>query len=44
VQYVISIGEAELAAGTFLVKDMVSGDQQSYSLEKPLEFLKTLKP
>ena len=44
VQYVISIGEAELASGTFLVKDMVSGDQQSYSLEKPLEFLKTLKP
>ena len=44
VQYVIIIGEAELASGTFVVKDMHSGDQQSFSLDKPQEFINTLNP
>jgi len=44
VQYVIIIGEAELASGTFVVKDMHSGNQQSYSLDQPLEFINTLNP
>ncbi len=44
VQYVVIIGEEELANGTFVVKDMHSGDQKSYSLNDPKEFLETLKP
>lgn len=44
VQYVAIIGEEELANGTFVVKDMLSGDQKSYSLNDPIEFLEILKP
>jgi histidyl-tRNA synthetase len=42
VPYVILIGEEELAARSFVVKEMSSGRQNSYSLDTPEEFLKTL--
>jgi len=42
VPFVILIGEEELANGIFVVKDMASGNQQSYALDHPDDFLKTL--
>jgi histidyl-tRNA synthetase len=42
VPYVILIGEQELANNTFVVKDMLKGGQQTYSLNEPEEFYKSL--
>lgn len=42
VPYVILIGEQELANNSFVVKDMVKGGQETYSLEKPEEFYNSL--
>lgn len=42
VPYVILIGAQELEEGSFVVKDMKQGNQKSYSLQAPEEFLKTL--
>lgn len=42
VPYVILIGAQELEDNSFVVKDMKRGDQRSYSLQAPEEFLKTL--
>lgn len=42
VPYVILIGAQELEQGSFVVKDMKQGNQKSYSLQAPEEFLKTL--
>ena len=42
VPYVILIGEQELASNSFVVKNMASGEQNTFSLENPNEFLKTL--
>lgn len=43
VPYVILLGEKELNAGNFLVKNMTLGDQQVYSLENPEEFIRVLQ-
>ncbi|MCP4976368.1 MAG: histidine--tRNA ligase [Maribacter sp.] len=42
VPYVILIGEKEMTANSFVVKNMTSGEQNTYSLENPNEFLNTL--
>lgn len=42
VPYVVLIGAQELENDSFVVKDMKQGDQRSYSLQAPEEFLKTL--
>ncbi len=42
VPYVILIGEQELQQGEFVVKDMKSGTQQSYTLENPEAFINSL--
>jgi histidyl-tRNA synthetase len=42
VPYVILIGEQELANNSFVVKDMLKGGQQTYSLNEPEEFYKSL--
>tara|TARA_R110000868_G_scaffold66877_1_gene198814 strand:- start:2624 stop:4000 length:1377 start_codon:yes stop_codon:yes gene_type:complete len=42
VPYVVLIGEQELANNSFVVKDMLKGGQETYSLAKPEEFLKYL--
>ncbi|MEM8847390.1 MAG: histidine--tRNA ligase [Bacteroidota bacterium] len=42
VPYVILLGEKELNENQFIVKDMKSGEQQSYSLTNPGEFAQTL--
>jgi histidyl-tRNA synthetase len=42
VPYVVLIGEQELASNSFVVKDMVNGGQETYSLDKPEVFLKNL--
>ncbi|MFS4448572.1 histidine--tRNA ligase [Maribacter sp. 2307UL18-2] len=42
VPYVILIGAQELEQGSFVVKDMKQGNQKSYLLQAPEEFLKTL--
>ena len=42
VPYVVLIGEQELANNSFVVKDMVKGGQETYSLEKPEEFYNSL--
>tara|TARA_R110002049_G_scaffold236000_1_gene409220 strand:- start:2600 stop:3976 length:1377 start_codon:yes stop_codon:yes gene_type:complete len=42
VPYVVLIGEQELANNSFVVKDMLKGGQETYSLAKPEEFLKNL--
>ncbi|WP_422860189.1 histidine--tRNA ligase [Flagellimonas sp. S174] len=42
VPYVILLGEKELNAGQFIVKDMTTGNQESYTLDNPEEFFKTL--
>ncbi len=42
VPYVILIGEKEMTTNSFVVKNMASGQQNTYSLENPNEFLNTL--
>jgi len=42
VPYVVLIGEQELDNNSFVVKDMVKGGQETYSLDKPEEFYVTL--
>ncbi|MGJ8659987.1 MAG: histidine--tRNA ligase [Cellulophaga fucicola] len=42
VPYVIIIGEQELADGSFVVKNMEKGDQQTYKLSKVSEFIAAL--
>ncbi|MCW5517116.1 histidine--tRNA ligase [Muriicola sp. Z0-33] len=42
VPWVISIGEQELASATFVAKDMVKGEQQSYKLDDIATFVKSL--
>ena len=42
VPYVILIGEQELEGHTFVVKDMIKGEQKSYSLDNAAEFLGSL--
>ena len=42
VSYVISIGENELATGQFTVKNMESGEQQSYPLSEPGLFIQSI--
>ncbi len=42
VPYVILIGEQELASNSFVVKNMANGEQNTFSLENPNEFLKIL--
>ncbi len=42
VPYVILIGEQEMTSNSFVVKNMASGEQNTFSLGNPLEFLKTL--
>jgi len=42
VPYVIIIGEKEMTNNSFVVKNMASGEQNSFSLANPNEFLKTL--
>lgn len=42
VPYVILIGEQELAANSFVVKDMVRGGQKEYALDEVDRFLATL--
>ena len=42
VPYVILIGEQELESHTFVVKDMIKGEQKSYSLDNAAEFLRSL--
>ncbi|WP_430968034.1 histidine--tRNA ligase [Spongiimicrobium sp. 2-473A-2-J] len=42
VPYVISIGAQELADNSFVVKNMVNGEQQTYPLDNPQAFLETL--
>ena len=42
VPFVILIGEQELASNSFVVKNMASGEQNTFSLENPNEFIKTL--
>ena len=42
VPYVVLIGEQELASNSFVVKDMLKGGQETYSLDEPEEFFKSL--
>src|SRR5690606_2437945 len=42
VPYVILIGEQELAANSFVVKDMVQGGQKEYALDEVDQFLSVL--
>lgn len=42
VPYVILIGAEELVNNTFVVKNMEKGDQKSYSLNRPEEFIQDL--
>ena len=42
VPFVVLIGAQELAEGCFVVKDMNNGNQKTYPLRKPEEFLATL--
>jgi histidyl-tRNA synthetase len=42
VPFVILIGEQELANNSFVVKDMVKGGQETYSLDRAEEFLNNL--
>lgn len=43
VPYVIMLGDKELAENNFVVKNMVSGEQQWYALNRPEEFIRTLQ-
>ena len=42
VPYVVMIGDQELSKGEFVVKNMATGDQQVYPLDKPEGFLSSL--
>lgn len=42
VPYVILLGAEEIKSNSFVVKNMVTGDQKTYSLEKPEEFVQEL--
>ena len=42
IPYVILIGEQELTEGQFVVKNMLKGEQRTYTLERPEEFVETL--
>lgn len=42
VPYVVLIGEQELANNTFIVKDMAKGEQQTYNLDTPENFVNEL--
>nr|WP_298790355.1 histidine--tRNA ligase [uncultured Allomuricauda sp.] len=42
VPYVLMIGDQELSKGEFVVKNMASGTQQTYLLDKPEEFVSSL--
>lgn len=42
IPYVVLIGEQELADGQFVVKNMETGEQQSYSIDNPSVFSDTL--
>jgi histidyl-tRNA synthetase len=42
VPYVILLGEEELKGNTFVVKNMATGEQKTYSLDKPEEFIQSL--
>ena len=42
VPYVILIGEQELENESFVVKDMVSGSQETYDLKNPSVFIEAL--
>ncbi|MEB8329397.1 histidine--tRNA ligase [Flavobacteriaceae bacterium KMM 6897] len=42
VPYVVLIGEQELANNSFIVKDMAKGEQHTYGLEAPEDFVKQL--
>jgi len=42
VPYVILIGEKEMTNNSFVVKNMASGEQNTFNLENPNEFSKTL--
>lgn len=43
VPYVILMGEKELSEGSFVVKNMGSGDQETYGLANPDNFIQQLK-
>ncbi len=43
VPYVILIGEKELAENSFLVKNMENGEQETYNLKSPEDFIHQLK-
>ena len=43
VSYVVSIGENELSAGEFLVKNMETGEQKNYSLSEAGLFIQSLQ-
>ncbi|MGD1947658.1 MAG: histidine--tRNA ligase [Croceivirga sp.] len=43
VPYVILLGDKELNEGNFVVKNMISGEQQEYSLANPMEFVTFLQ-
>ena len=42
VPYVILLGDKELKMGSFVVKNMKTGEQKSYALDKPEDFTETL--
>ncbi|WP_420602084.1 histidine--tRNA ligase [Flagellimonas sp.] len=42
VPYVVMIGDQELSKGEFVVKNMVNGEQRTYTLDKPEAFLSSL--
>ncbi len=42
VPYVILLGDKELQTGSFVVKNMKTGEQRSYALDKPEDFTATL--
>lgn len=42
VPYVILLGDKELQMGSFVVKNMKTGEQKSYALDKPEDFTETL--
>jgi histidyl-tRNA synthetase len=43
VPYVILLGEQELAEGTFVAKNMRTGDQNAYNLDAAQQFAETIK-
>jgi len=43
-RYVVLLGDKELSERSFVVKNMHSGEQQSYSFDQPKDFIDALKP